>query len=218
MIKHYSYRMFQSLFSNIRLAYSRAGWGPQTFFLTHGNQPPSLSGVHGLKDYLCSAHLHGSFDGRIYSLEHFHKSKFVQQRTQEGGHYRGNPWNHELLTVRGVDYRASKKMFWGVIPVYWPLKLWCSCSYLTLLSHVFSLGAPISACANKNFLLCLQNWIKIGIFRTVVKCIKSIPAPLSSGHVLQMQTFELLKYFSIKLNTAASNNNFRHFTESIEKL
>ena len=81
-----------------------------------------------------------------------------------------------------------------------------------------SLGDPISACANKNFLLCLQNWIKIGIFRTVVKCIKSIPAPLSSGHVLQMQTFELLKYFSIKLNTAASNNNFRHFTESIEKL
>ena len=95
----------------------RAGWGPQTFFWTHDNQLLSLSGVHGLKDYLCSAHLHGSFDGRIYSLEHFHKSKFVQQRTQEGGHYRGNPWNHELLTVRGVDYRASKKMFWGVIPV-----------------------------------------------------------------------------------------------------
>ena len=109
-------------------------------------------------------------------------------------------------------------LFTGLSILTWPLKLWCSCSYLTLLSHVFSLGAPISACANKNFLLCLQNWIKIGIFRTVVKCIKSIPALLSSGHVLQMQTFELLKYFSIKLNTAASNNNFRHFTESIEKL
>ena len=80
------------------------------------------------------------------------------------------------------------------------------------------LRCSISACANKNFLLCLQNWIKIGIFWTVVKCIKSIPAPLSPGHVLQMQTFELLKYFSIKLNTAASNNNFRHFTESIENL
>ena len=96
----------------------RAGWSPQTFFSTHGNQLPSLSGVHGLKDYLCSAHLHGSFDGRIYSLEHFHKSKFVQQRTQEDGHYRGNPWNHELLTVRGVDCRVSKKMFGGLIPVY----------------------------------------------------------------------------------------------------
>ena len=132
-------------------------------------------------------------------------------------------WHQDTMSVPSPSQHHTLNiqhplLFTGLSILTWPLKLWCSCSYLTLLSHVFSLGAPISACANKNFLLCLQNWIKIGIFRTVVKCIKSIPAPLSSGHVLQMQTFELLKYFSIKLNTAASNNNFRHFTESIEKL
>ena len=70
---------------------SRAGRGPQTFFAMHSNQLPSLSGVHGLKDFLCSDHLLESFDGRNYSLKHFHKSKFVQQRTQEEEHYRGNP-------------------------------------------------------------------------------------------------------------------------------
>ena len=32
-------------------------WGPQTYFSTHGNQLPSLSGVHNFKDFLCSAHL-----------------------------------------------------------------------------------------------------------------------------------------------------------------
>ena len=112
--------------------------------------------------------------------------------------------------------------FTGLIILTWPLKLWHMTTMFLLLFDFTSpcpqLRCSILACANKNFLLCLQNWIKIGIFWTVVKCIKSIPAPLSSGHVLQMQTFELLKYFSIKLNTAASNNNFRHFTESIEKL
>ena len=81
------------------------------------DQLPSMSGVHGLKDFLCSAHLHGSFDGRIYSYGSVLKSKFVHQRIHEDEHYRDNPSNHELLTVRGVDCRASKKMFWGVIPV-----------------------------------------------------------------------------------------------------
>ena len=36
---------------------TRAGGGSQTFFLTHGNHLPSLSGVHGLKDFLHSDHL-----------------------------------------------------------------------------------------------------------------------------------------------------------------
>ena len=44
---------------------TRPGWPPKTYFSTHGNQLPSMSGVHGVKDFLCSAHLHGSFDGRI---------------------------------------------------------------------------------------------------------------------------------------------------------
>ena len=65
--------------------------GPQTFFGTHDNQPPLPSGVHGFKDFLCSAYLLGSFDGRIYSLKHSHNCKFVQQRIQEDEHYRENP-------------------------------------------------------------------------------------------------------------------------------
>ena len=69
----------------------RVGQGPQTFFGTHGNQLPSLSGVHSFKDFLCSAHLLGSFDGHIYSLKHSHKSKFIHQRILEDEHYRENP-------------------------------------------------------------------------------------------------------------------------------
>ena len=34
---------------------------------THGNQLPSLSGVYGLKDFLCSDHLVESFDVKIYT-------------------------------------------------------------------------------------------------------------------------------------------------------
>ena len=56
--------------------YSRAGGGSQTFFSTHGNHLPPLSGVHGLRDFLCSAHLLESFAGRIYSLKHSHKCNF----------------------------------------------------------------------------------------------------------------------------------------------
>ena len=79
---------------------------PQTLLGTHGNQLPSPSGVNGFKDFLCSAHLVEAFDGRIYSLKHFHKSKFVPQRTHEDGHYGENPSNHELLTVKGGDCRV----------------------------------------------------------------------------------------------------------------
>ena len=45
------------------------------------------------------------------------KSKFVHQSTQEDEHYRENPSNHELLTVRGVDRRALLKMFRGQITI-----------------------------------------------------------------------------------------------------
>ena len=45
--------------------------GPQTFFSTHSNQLPLLSGVHGLNDFLYSVHILGSFDGRIYNINHF---------------------------------------------------------------------------------------------------------------------------------------------------
>ena len=103
---------------------TRVGGGPGTFFSTHGNHLPWLSGVHGLKDFLWSDHLHGSFDGRIYSLKHFNKCKFVHQRTQEDEHYRKNPSNHELLTVRGGDCRASKKMFRGLLPPYCRYSTW----------------------------------------------------------------------------------------------
>ena len=47
---------------------SRLWFGPGTFLTRHDDQLPSLSsGVHGLKDFLCSAHLLESFDGRIYT-------------------------------------------------------------------------------------------------------------------------------------------------------
>ena len=35
---------------------------------------------------LTPAHLVGNIDGRIYSLKHFHKSKFVHQRLQQDQH------------------------------------------------------------------------------------------------------------------------------------
>ena len=95
----------------------RAGGPPKTSFATLDDQLPSMSGVHGFKDFLCSDHLLESFDGRIYSYGSVLKSKFVHQRTQEDEHYRENPSNHELLTVRGVDRRALLKMFRGQITI-----------------------------------------------------------------------------------------------------
>ena len=94
----------------------RAGGPPKTSFATLDDQLPSMSGVHGFKDFLCSDHLLESFDGRIYSYGSVLKSKFVHQRIHEDAHCRENPSNHELLTVRGGDCRASKKMFRGLLP------------------------------------------------------------------------------------------------------
>ena len=37
------------------------------------------------------------------------KSNFYYKRTQEDGHYRENPLNHEILTVREVDCHMLKK-------------------------------------------------------------------------------------------------------------
>ena len=55
---------------------------------------------------------------RIYSLKHFHNCQFVHQRTQEDGHYRENPSNHELLTVSVVDCCALLKIFGGLGTLY----------------------------------------------------------------------------------------------------
>ena len=93
------------------------GQAPQTLLGTHGNQLPSPSGVHGFKDFLYSAHLVEAFDGRIYSYGSVLKSKFVHQRPQQDEHYRENPWNHELLRVRGVEYRGFPTMFGGLVTV-----------------------------------------------------------------------------------------------------
>ena len=43
----------------------------------------------------------------------------MHKTTQQDGHYRANPSNHELLTVRGVDCCVSKRMFGGLIPPYY---------------------------------------------------------------------------------------------------
>ena len=85
----------------------RVWWGPQTFLTTLTNQLPllpSLSGVHGLKDFLCSDHLLESFmvEFRLKVL----KSNFHCKRPYEDGHCRENPSNHELLTVKGVGCRV----------------------------------------------------------------------------------------------------------------
>ena len=70
----------------------RAGGPPKTSFATLDDQLPSMSGVHCVKDFLCSAHHLESFDGRIYSYGSVLKSKFVHQRIhQEDEHYRENP-------------------------------------------------------------------------------------------------------------------------------
>ena len=71
--------------------YIRAGGPTKTSFATLNDQLPSMSGVHGFKDFLCSDHLLESFDGRIYSYGSVLKSKFVHQRIHEDEHYRGNP-------------------------------------------------------------------------------------------------------------------------------
>ena len=68
--------------------------------------------------FLWSSTFYSSFDGRIYTYCSVLKSKFVHQRTQEDEHYRENPSNHELLTVRGVDRCAFLKMFWAQVTVY----------------------------------------------------------------------------------------------------
>ena len=132
---------------------NRAGWGLRTFFSTNGNHLPSLSGVYGLKDFLCSDHLHGSFGGRIYSLKHFNKCKFVHQRTQEDEHYRENPSNHELLTVRGVDRRALLKMFRGQITIY------CIVTMIFSL-HLWKFSQWCQIPSPREILRC-QNWISL---------------------------------------------------------
>ena len=92
---------------NILLQMSdRPGWTPQPLSGTLDDQLPSMWGDHGLKDFLCSAHLLESFEWRIYTYGSVLKSKFVTQRTQEDEHYRENPSIHELLTLRGVDRRG----------------------------------------------------------------------------------------------------------------
>ena len=53
--------------SNIMFTINRAGWPPKTSFATLDNQLPSVSGAHGLKDFLCSDHLLESFEWRIYT-------------------------------------------------------------------------------------------------------------------------------------------------------
>ena len=99
----------------------RPGWPPQPLSGTLDDQLPSMSGAHGLKDFLFSVHLLESFEWRIYSYGSVLKSKFVPQRTQEDGHYRKNPSNHELLTLRGIDRRAFQTRVGGVIPPYCPV-------------------------------------------------------------------------------------------------
>ena len=55
---------------------------------------------------------------KIYTYGSVLKSKFGHQRIREDGHYRENPSNHELLTLRGVDCQVLLKMFGGQITLY----------------------------------------------------------------------------------------------------
>ena len=56
-----------------------------------------------MEDFLFIDYLLDSFNGTIYTNGSVLKSEFVHQRIQEDEHYRENPSNHELLTLRGVD-------------------------------------------------------------------------------------------------------------------
>ena len=76
-----------------------------------------MSGVHGLKDFLYSDHLLESFYVRSYTYGSVLKSKFYHQTTQEDGHYKEYPLNHEIQEVRRVDCRASQKVFGRLIPL-----------------------------------------------------------------------------------------------------
>ena len=62
-------------------------------------------------------------NGRIYSFRSVLKSKFIHKWTPEDGHYRENPSNRKLLTVRGVDCRVFLKMFGGKITLYCTLNV-----------------------------------------------------------------------------------------------
>ena len=68
-----------------------------------------MSGVNGLKDFLCNDHLFESFYGGISTYESVLESNFHRKRIQEDGHYRENPSNHELLTVRELIVMGTKK-------------------------------------------------------------------------------------------------------------
>ena len=88
---------------------ARVWFGPGTFLTRHDDQLPSLSGVHVLKDFLCSAHLLESFDWRIYSLKHFNKCKFVHQRTTEKILQTMNSWQWgELIVVPSLKCSGPK--------------------------------------------------------------------------------------------------------------
>ena len=50
-------------------------------------------------------------------MEVFQRVKFYHQTTQEDGHYKEYPLNHEIQEVRRVDCRASQKVFGRLIPL-----------------------------------------------------------------------------------------------------
>ena len=60
---HLSFCIDSTAFVNkdiFSILYIRLCQAPQKLLGTHGNQLPSLSGVYGFKDFLCSAHLVGT--------------------------------------------------------------------------------------------------------------------------------------------------------------
>ena len=66
----------------------RLGRPLKTSFATLDDQLPSMSGVHGLKDFLSSDHhLVELFDGRSYTYGSVLKGNLYHKTTQQDGHY-----------------------------------------------------------------------------------------------------------------------------------
>ena len=75
-------------------------------------------GISAAKMFFSSQYVFIIIDFCIYIklLYRIHGYVYPIYRGMYGGHYGENPSNHELLTVRGGDCRASKKMFGSLLP------------------------------------------------------------------------------------------------------
>ena len=92
------------------MVHNRVWQGPQRFLTRHDNQLPSLSGVHGLKDFLCIDHLLESFYSGSYSLKHVYIPPSKDSRRWSLQRKSFKPWTPES---EGSWLSCLVKNLWG---------------------------------------------------------------------------------------------------------